>query len=136
MSDNTLITELNTLRINLEKSLLQYAGESCLWTAIEAEEEREVYHSLVARQKSNSEALVNIFIERRWDVDQGTYPTEYTDLHYVAFEIAKNETQIAESIKSVISFYSDDEEIKSVLERILNDTEDNIQQLNKVSASR
>jgi hypothetical protein len=141
MSDNLLVTQLNNLLINIDKSLLQYAGEVSLWTAIDAEEEREIYHSLVARQKSNSGAIIDIILERRWELAQGTYPTEYTDLHFVAFdylatEIAKNEQMIVEKIKETKNTFSDDTEISALLERVLEETLDNIQQLNKVSSNR
>ena len=141
MSDNQLVTQLNNLLINIDKSLLQYAGEVSLWTAIDAEEEREVYHSLVARQKSNSGAILEIILNRRWELTQGTYPTAYTDLHFVAFdylaaEIAKNEQMIVEIIKETKNAFSEDAEVSALLDRVLEDTLDNIQQLNKVSSNR
>ncbi len=141
MSDNQLVTQLNNLLINIDKSLLQYAGEVSLWTAIDAEEEREVYHSLVARQKSNCGAILEIILNRRWELTQGTYPTAYTDLHFVAFdylaaEIAKNEQMIVENIKETKNMFSEDAEVSALLDRVLEDTLDNIQQLNKVSSNR
>ena len=139
MSDNQRNSQLNNLFINLDKSLLQYAGESSLWTAIDAEEEREIYQSLVARQRSSCDELLSIILKRRWDLVQSTYPTEYTDLHYVSFEflsnqIAKNEEFIEGLLKETIQAFSDDEEIKTLLDRILEETKDNIQQLNKVAS--
>ena len=141
MSENQSIAQLNNLFINLDKSLLQYAGESSLWTAIDAEEEREIYNSLVARERSNCDDLMRIILNRRWNLAQSTYPTDYTDLHYISFEyladkIAKNEEFLIGLIDENLKTFSDDEEIQPLLERIKADTKDNIEQLNKVASKQ
>ena len=77
---------LNDVLIALNRSLLQYVGDAWPWTETSAEAARFKLAALVARQRTQSERLTELLIDRRWSIDFGTYPTEYTDLHYVALD--------------------------------------------------
>ena len=81
--------ELNQLLINLSRRLLQYVGETCPWT--DRPEVESTIEELVASQKADIAKLVHLLLDRNWIVDFGTYPTNYTDLHFVAFDYLLNE---------------------------------------------
>jgi hypothetical protein len=76
--------KLNELLIDLGRSLLQYASESSLWARDPRVASR--FESLAARQRGQVARLVELLLERGWSVDFGSYPTEYTDLHFVSLE--------------------------------------------------
>ena len=66
--------------------MLQYVGESWPWTRFDAGTERETIGRLVARQQEQVARLTSLLSIRRWTIDFGTYPTDYTDLHFVALD--------------------------------------------------
>lgn len=86
MADTTINSELNRLLISLGKGLLQYVGECWPWTDLSAVTERQVIESLVAAQAENVASLVEFLQRRRHPIQFGAYPTEFTDLHYVALD--------------------------------------------------
>jgi hypothetical protein len=74
---------LNQLLIALYRSLLQYVRDAWPWSGANSQEERNQLVALAEKQRAQCERLINLLYDRRWPVDFGTYPTEYTDLHYV-----------------------------------------------------
>lgn len=75
---------LNELLVRLYRSLLQYAAESWLWSAQGSDAPDAVV--LASDQQSFVARLADLLDRRGAVVDLGAYPTEYTDLHYVAFD--------------------------------------------------
>ena len=76
--------ELNALLVNLYRSLLQYVAECRPWTDAEHE---AVVNQLADRQREDVRVLVDFLVDCDMEIDFGTYPTEYTDLHYLSLEI-------------------------------------------------
>ena len=96
--------KLNDMVINLGRSLLQYLNESWLWTTDESA--AQTIQEMAARQKEHTAALVNLLESMDHDVDHGTYPTEYTDLHYLSLDfvigqLINNQESIVSSLKSI-----------------------------------
>ena len=96
--------KLNDMVINIGRSLLQYLNESWLWS--ENPDATATIKTMAARQKEHSVALVDLLESLGHDVDLGTYPTEYTDLHYLALDyiagqLVGNQESIVASLKSI-----------------------------------
>lgn len=92
--------QMNRLLIDMGRSLLQYVGECWPWTGEEKAAERRAVAGLVRRQQRQIGRLVDFLSRRDWPIDFGSYPTEYTDLHYVALDyllgqLIYNETELA-----------------------------------------
>lgn len=76
--------KLNELLVDLGRSLLQYVSESSPWTVDAAR--ASIVQELAAQQRQHVARIVELLNERRWPVDLGTYPTEYTDYHFLSLE--------------------------------------------------
>lgn len=76
--------KLNEILVDLGRSLLQYVSESSPWAADAAR--ADSVQELAALQRSHVARIVELLNERRWPVDSGTYPTEYTDYHFLSLE--------------------------------------------------
>jgi hypothetical protein len=77
---------LNELLILLGRSLLQYVGESWPWTAEHETQPREVINRLVAEQQESVAQIAEFLDERGHRITYGSFPTEYTSLHYAALD--------------------------------------------------
>jgi hypothetical protein len=86
MAEAVSSSQINDLLIQIGRSLLQYVGESWPWSASGAEETRHTLQRLVDEQRESVAALVRLLVDRGEIIDFGTYPTEYTSLHYVAVD--------------------------------------------------
>lgn len=132
---------LNDVLVRLNRSLLQYAGESWPWTDAESAGERAVVDSLVARQQAHVGRLAELLWERYWNVDFGVYPVEYTDLHYVALDylltlLVSSENDVLEEIERVLALCSGDEEARRVLEEARSDQSEIVEQLQRLADAR
>lgn len=86
MVENSNNEQLNRLLINISRSLLQYIGECWPWTEVDADNERLVITKAVDRQRGSVRRLAGLLEDRHWPIDVGSYPTDFTDLHYVALD--------------------------------------------------
>lgn len=114
---------LNQLLIDVGRSLLQYVGECWPWTSRDDEPLREAIIELVVVQNEQARRLTDLLLDRDWDIDFGTYPTEYTDLHYVALDyllsqLLANQTELCDQAESVLNSVGEDPEVRQLLGRI------------------
>ncbi|MEO2034126.1 MAG: hypothetical protein ABGZ35_18790 [Planctomycetaceae bacterium] len=75
---------INEALIGLARSFLQYVAESWPWVD---ESDRAIdvqVQELAAHQRQDVRELVQLLIGRDWPIDFGTFPTEYTDLHFIS----------------------------------------------------
>lgn len=138
--------ELNQLLIDLGRSLLQYVGECWPWTGTDGDDdgdqERTVIHQLVARQHVAVAQLADLLANRHWPIDFGTYPTEYTDLHYMALDfllgqlIANERSLISELEAGIETTRYDDPQAAELLRDIISQERDNLAELQKLAAPR
>ncbi|MCA8996341.1 MAG: hypothetical protein KDA80_05145 [Planctomycetaceae bacterium] len=117
--------ELNGLLIDLGRSLLQYVGEAWPWINDDADAaaRRQTIRGLVARQQECAAALGRLLDQRDWPVDNGAYPTEYTDLHYVSLdyllaELVRHESAVLSEIQGARSICSGDEAADVLLAQV------------------
>jgi len=92
MSEDFVSAELNRVLVVLRRSLLQYLGESWPWTDPKHQEVHDRFLQLVGRQQTGIERLVETLVARGWIMDFGVFPTEFTDLHYVALDFLLAQT--------------------------------------------
>ncbi len=94
-------SQINDLLIQISRSLLQYVSEIWPWSAADAEETRRTLDRLAADQRESAAALVRLLDDRGEVIDFGTYPTEYTSLHYVAVDFLLD--QLVENQDSIVA---------------------------------
>ncbi len=75
---------LNSLLIQMCRSFLQYVSESSPWVRIEAASVGREVEVLAARQRQDVAAIAQLLDSRECFVDFGSFPTEYTDLQFIA----------------------------------------------------
>lgn len=86
MTDLIASHRVNDLLIDMGRSLLQYVGESWPWTGADEAGEKDVVDRLVAEQRRSVGRLADLLARRGHIIDYGSYPTEYTSLHFVALD--------------------------------------------------
>ena len=78
--------KLNQLFIELNRSLLQYVGQCSSWTNRNETELAIEFQSIVAAQQEHGAELAQLLTDRRWTVDFGGFPADYTDLHFLSLK--------------------------------------------------
>ena len=141
MAENETNQKLNRLLINLGRSLLQYVGEAWPWTQADAQREQEIIDRLVARQQTQIAELTEVLVQRNWAIDFGSYPTQYTDLHYVALDyllsqIVANEETLLDEIEESLKSCSGDAVVTTLLERLRDGQTDIVSELKDLVSSR
>lgn len=115
---------LNHLVVDLNCSLLQFVGEVSPWTPIHANAARETLSRLLKQQQSHKEQLVELLTERRWPVEFGVYPADFTDLHFLSLKamlprIIENQNAIVAELDEAVHTCIDDGEALAILNTIL-----------------
>ncbi len=123
MTDASTYAALNELLINLGRSLLQYVGECWPWSDPDTQEAQHKIDELVRIQKSQTARLAYLLYEADWTIDFGTYPTEYTDLHYVALgylldQLVHDQLELAQEAERTLPACQDDPEAKRLVGEI------------------
>jgi hypothetical protein len=120
---NSLDAQLNSILIELNRCLLQYAYE-CWPYAAAKDEAATKLRSLAEIQQTDVGVLVDVLLERQWPIDFGTYPTDYTAMQYNSIEslggfLVESQNMAVTHIREVAAEHSDDAFIKEVLAQVL-----------------
>ncbi|MEZ6122411.1 MAG: hypothetical protein R3C49_04460 [Planctomycetaceae bacterium] len=99
---------LNRVLIDMGRSFLQYISDAWPWVDPQAQNVQEQVFVLAARQRQDVGDLAAVLSDREFFIDFGTFPTEYTDLQFLAlnsiFEwLHKGQADILGEIASGIS---------------------------------
>lgn len=126
MDENRISAELNRLLVSMGRSLLQYVGEAWPWTSASEQDVRTKLDELVARQRSQVARISQLLERRDCVIDFGTYPTDYTDLHYVALDyllvhLVENQRSVVAAIESAQRAASEVNDIQDLLKQVLAD---------------
>lgn len=137
MADSQQNAVLAGLLIDLSRSMLQYVGECWPWTG-DNEGERRTIEELVARQQRAIARLVELLDRRRWPIHFGTYPGEFTDLHYLALEhllgrLIEQEEALIEEIGRAASDCRGDDEAVALIEQIEAEERENLDRLKSLA---
>ena len=81
-------TQVNELLIAAGRSLLQYTAEAYPWSP-SSKDLRETILRLAHQQQESVRKLVHWLDDEGEAITYGTYPVDYTSLHYVSAEFLK-----------------------------------------------
>jgi hypothetical protein len=140
MSDIQHNARLNSFVISIGRSLLQYADECWPWSGMTQAQAESAFHRIAAVQRQEVAALVELLAQREWNVDFGTYPTEYTDLHFVSLDflssrIIAGEQAIVADLEDAVHSCGEDAEAAHVLSEVLTTEKKIVERLKAVEAS-
>ena len=98
---------LNGVLIQMSRSLLQYASEASMWVRAEAASAAGKLESVAQRQRDAVGRLALLLDGRDFAVDFGSFPTEYTDLQFLALKslvagMINGQQKICEAAQSVL----------------------------------
>jgi len=115
--------DTSQLIVDIGRSFLQYCSECWPWTSVDTEGARDRILQLAARQRDHVAALIDLLKERDHEFRLGTYPTEYTDLHYVGLDylldqLKQNQSGIAKKVMGIGAGISGDNELSDLLYRV------------------
>jgi hypothetical protein len=117
-------TQLNHLVVDLGCSLLQFVGEVSPWSPANAGSARDAVARAIAQQKQHTESLVELLTERRFPVEFGVYPAEFTDLHFLSLKallprVIENQNAIVAELDEAVHTCVDDAEAIALLTTVL-----------------
>ncbi len=75
---------LNSVLIDMARGFLQYVAESWPWVDEAHESIRMEVDALAARQRQDVRLIAELLTGREWPIDFGSFPTEYTDMHFIS----------------------------------------------------
>lgn len=138
---NPANTILNDVLIDMARSLLQYVSESFPWTSTTKQEIGEQVNVVAARQRQDVTEIVDLLTGREHFVDFGAFPTEYTDLQFLALDklfddLTTSQSALCEQISAAAAELSaiEDEEAAALLTSILTHQKDAGTALNELKA--
>jgi hypothetical protein len=116
---------LNSVLIDMARSFLQYVAEAWPWVSAQDYSVEEQVNTIAARQRQDVADIVSLLTAREHFIDFGSFPTEYTDLQFIALEalfdsLHKSQQTVCDSVASALSELSkgDDEEAVLLLTAI------------------
>ena len=120
---------LNGVLIDMARSFLQYVAESWPWVSTESQSIEEQVLVIAARQRQDVSDIVDFLTAREFPIDFGTFPTEYTDLQFLALgalfkSLHNSQSIVLTSIDSAINAVGGDEEAAGLLTAIRTRQED------------
>ncbi len=130
--------ELGELLVDLARCLLQYVGECWPWTG-EDESDKRTIDELVARQKQSIGRLVELLNRRRRLIDFGAYPTDFTDLHFLALHhllgrLVGNQQACVDMLAQAAGQCAGDEEAAALIDEVLSGERKNLDRLRDLAA--
>jgi len=98
---------LNGVLIQMSRSLLQYASEASMWVRAEAVTAAGKLEAVAQRQRVAVGRLAQLLDGRDFAVDFGSFPTEYTDLQFLALKslvsgLINGQRKICEAAQGVL----------------------------------
>ena len=117
-------TQLNHLVVDLGCSLLQFVGEVSPWSPANAAAARDSVARLLKQQRRHVDQLVELLTERRYPVEFGVYPADFTDLHFLSLKsmlprIIENQNALVAELDEAVHTCVDDAAAIEVLTTIL-----------------
>lgn len=117
-------SKLNDLLVELGRSLLQYAAESWPWSGAAHTPARAEFIELAAEQRADVGRLAEFLDRRGWMIDFGAYPSDYTDLHFLALKyflprVVQDQAAIVAELDEAVHTCVDDPAAVAVLQPIL-----------------
>jgi len=116
---------LNNVLIDMACSFLQYVAEAWPWVSTQDHSVEEQVNAIAARQRQDVAEIVALLTAREQFIDFGSFPTEYTDLQFIALEalfdsLHGSQQIVCDSIASALSQLRDgsDEEAVNLLTAI------------------
>ena len=134
MSDSVANEQLNQVLIRLLRNLSQYAVESWVWSSEGQAAERTVVGRIVAAQQLSVRQLADLLATRAHNIEFGTYPTEFTDLHYVSLDFLRDQliadqAGLVDELEQCQQALSGDSEASALLAEIATEERRHLQQL-------
>lgn len=125
---------LNNLLNRLNRSLLQYIGESWPWTSYGSSSRADVFAALVRRQHFGAERLAELLVDRRAAIEVDNYPWDGSALHYVTLDyvmpkLLADEQSILQELNEAAKALNGDAEAVRVIEQLIADEEQAIAKL-------
>lgn len=99
---------LNNVLIGMARSFLQYVAEGWPWVSSEAQAIEDQVLVIAQRQRQDVADIANFLTEREHYIDFGSFPTEYTDLQFLALgalfdKLHNSQALVIASIESAVN---------------------------------
>lgn len=133
---------LNSVLISMSRSFLQYVSESSPWVRGDAASVGREVEVLAARQRQDVAAIAQFLDQRESFVDFGSFPTEYTDLQFLALNsllagLLRSQRGNCENLQRALlnEAITDDAEAERLLTQVLGHEQDLLKSLGDLAAA-
>lgn len=115
---------VNSLLVEVHRSLLQYAAEASPWASAADTETQSLLLSLASEQEKSVGAMVDFLQSRKFRIDFGLYPQEYTSLHFVGIgyileRLKESERSLVSQLQIAVGQLEDNPSAHQLLETVL-----------------
>lgn len=141
MTSHECHAKLNELLIRLNRSLLQYVGESWPWIDSESPETLAELDGMVKRQQNDVSRLVQVLMSRRWAIEFSNYATEFTDKHFLSLDfllpqIVADEKRNKAVCDDALACCGEESDVAELLKQIKSNETDGIDRLERMLKNR
>lgn len=112
---------INSLLVDIHRSLLQYSAEAWPWASGDDEGVQEQLLLLAKQQESSIETIVDFLRSRKQLIDFGVYPQDYTSLHFVSLDyflgrLKESQQGLLNELEAAVGQVAGDEEAVKLVE--------------------
>lgn len=121
MDSTVTFTLINSLLVDIHRSLLQYAAEASPWASEDDEAAQAQLLSLAKDQEESVEKMVSFLRSRKQLIDFGVYPQEYTSLHFVGLDyflarLKESQQELVSELEAAVGQVAGDLEAVQLIE--------------------
>jgi hypothetical protein len=125
---------LNQVLVTLHRSLPLYLSFADPWVAYGSEEARRILNRLVTDKQEYVARLTTLLDARRYTVDFGEFPMDFTSLHDVSLDflskqLIEHQRREVQAIETCLGRLADDAEGRALVEEILANSRRHLQSL-------
>ncbi|QDT34962.1 hypothetical protein [Thalassoglobus polymorphus] len=115
---------VNSLLIEIHRSLVQYGAEASPWSSDADSELLDRIQDFASKQDKSVSEMVDFLRSRKHLVDFGVYPPEYTSLHFVGLgyfldRMKESQELLLNDLESAIGQLAGDSEAVKLVERAI-----------------
>lgn len=123
-TDNAANLALNEILVTLHRSLPVYLSDAVPWVAHGNEEAHRVLARIVEEKEEHVHRLTELLYARRYTIDRGEFPMDYTSLHdvsldYLLKELIRGQRREVERIEACERRLAGDREARALAAEVL-----------------
>jgi hypothetical protein len=136
--NHSSIATLNRLLKTLYRSLPMYLSAADPWFRHDDEQSKRVLTQIVADQERDCQRIASLILDRYSRVEQGEFPMEFTDLHFLSLdyllgELIRHQHEDIVQIEQCIAWLQQDPAARSLAQEVLGSEKAHLEMLEELA---